>query len=401
MDQNINRVRSMDEEKPKKRRYRALTIAVFVVGLIAAIVATYAADHVVHTASKDARLAGVPLPVQTVPAQIDALHATVGGSGMVEPSMPVNLSAAVTSRVVKVLVDLGTTVRPGNTLVELDRRLFEAKLGAARAEYDYAENQLERAEALMERQFGAEVDLEKARSREAMAREALVQSEIDLENTRVISPVAGIVLDRNINPGENTKPGQPLIQLGVLEPAMMVAQIPEDRIGDVYLGMKARVGTDAFPGLALSGTVRKIDFKINEATRTFGVFVQLDDPSVKLRKGVTGYSTLESTRMALSVPDTAVMNPVGDRAAIFVVDKNNTAHMRMIRRGFSLGGRTEVLDGLDEGESVVTVGQFDLRDNDRVSANRFAPWNQKPYITRSSSRPPISLLLRRIADSLD
>src|SRR5690242_20321197 len=101
MDQEANSVRSMHEEKRKKHRYRALTVGVFVFGLITAIVATYAADHVIHTAPKDARLAGVPLPVQTVPAQIDALHAAVGGSGIVEPSMPVNLSAAVTGRVVK------------------------------------------------------------------------------------------------------------------------------------------------------------------------------------------------------------------------------------------------------------------------------------------------------------
>jgi membrane fusion protein (multidrug efflux system) len=320
---------------------------------------------------------------------------------MVEPSMPVNLTAAITSRVVKVPVDLGATVRPGDILVEFDRRLFEAKLNAARAEYDYAENQLERSEALMERQFGAEVDLEKARSREAMVREALVQSEIDLENTRVISPVAAVVLERNVNPGENAKPGQPLLQLGVLEPAMMLAQVPEDRIGDVYLGMGARVGTDAFPGRALSGTVRKIDFKINEATRTFGVYVQLDGPGVKLKKGVTGYSTLESTRMALSVPDTAIMNPVGDRAAVFVVDKNNTARMRLIRTGFSTGGRTQIVDGLDEGEPVVTVGQFDLHDNDRVSVNQFAPWNEKPQVTQSATRQPISVFFHWLTASLD
>jgi RND family efflux transporter MFP subunit len=233
MDQDTNRVRSMDKEKPKKHRYRALTVGVFVVGLITAIVATYAADHIVHTVAKDARLVGMPLPVQTVHAQVEPLHAAVGASGMVEPSMPVNLTAAIPSRVIRVPVDLGATVRPGDILVQLDRRLFEAKLAAARAEYDYAENQLQRGQALMERQFGAEVDLEKARAREATAREALVQSEINLENTRVISPVYGVVLERNINPGENTKPGQSLIQLGVLEPAMMVAQVPEDRIDDV------------------------------------------------------------------------------------------------------------------------------------------------------------------------
>ncbi len=391
----------MNEEKPHQHRYRVLTIAVIVVGLITAIVATYAADHVAHTVQKDARLVGMPLPVQTVPATVEPLHANVGASGMVEPSMPVNLTAALVSRVVRVPVDLGTTVKPGDILVELDRRLFEAKLAAARADYEYAEKQLERSAALLEKQFGAEVDLEKARYREAIAREALVQSEIDLENTRIISPVAGIVLQRNVNPGENTKVAQPLIQVGVLEPAMMVAQVSEDRIEDVYLGMKAEVGTDAFPGLALSGTVRKIDFNVNQATRTFGVYVQLDNPKIRLKKGVTGYSRLESTRMALAVPDTAIMNPVGDRATVFVVDKSNTAHLRLVRTGFSIEGRTEVLDGLGVGESVVTVGQFGLHDNDQVAANRFGPWNKPVRVTQSAFWHSPRELYRYFASSLD
>ncbi len=80
--------------------------------------------------------------------------------------------------------------------------------------------------------------------------------------------------------------------------------------------------------------------------------------------------------MATAVPSTAVANPVGDRATVFVVGKDNRAHLRKIRRGMIVNGMIELLGGVDEGEQVVTVGQFNLHDNDRVSANNYGPWNR-------------------------
>jgi hypothetical protein len=73
------------------------------------------------------------------------------------------------------------------------------------------------------------------------------------------------------------------------------------------------------------------------------------------------------------------MNPVGDRATVFVVTKDNKAHLREIRRGLMVEGFTEVFGGLQEGDQVATVGQFGLRDNDLVNANHFAPWNKRSW----------------------
>jgi RND family efflux transporter MFP subunit len=261
----------------------------------------------------------------------------------------------------------------------MDRQLFEAKLETARAAYDHAHRQLLRMQALMERSFASAVDIEKARTDEAAARDAVVLAQIDLANTRIVSPVPAVVLEREINPGEVTKLDQNLIQLGMLDPVMMVAEVSEDRLGSVYLGMQGEIGTDAFPGVNFTGTVVKIDFRVNEATRTFAVYIRLTNHDLQLKKGVTGYSRLESTRMALAVPSTAIMNPVGDRATVFIVTKDNKAHLREIRRGLMVEGLTEVFGGLEEGEQVATVGQFGLRDNDLVNANHFAPWNKRSW----------------------
>ena len=361
--------------KERKHRYGDL-IGGVLLGLVTVGVLSYTAYYLTHTVQADARLVSLPLPVQTVRASVRIFHETIGASGSIQPSMPVTLTAKVVSRVIKVPVDLGAVVKPGDLLVQMDRKLFAADLGSARASYYHAQKQLQRMEALTLRHYASEVDLEKAQTDAAAARDAMVRAEIDLANTRIVSPVTAVVLEREVNPGEITRLDQNLIQLGVIDPVMMVAQVSEDKIGVVYLGMKAVVGTDAFPGRNFDGSVVKIDSRINDSTRSFAVYIQLANSDLQLKKGVTGYSRLEGKRMALAIPSTAIMNPVGDRATVFVITKDKRARMREIRQGLAVAGMTEIFGGLEEGDEVITVGQFNLHDNDVVSENHFAPWNK-------------------------
>ncbi len=360
------------------RRQRDLAIGLLL-GAIVTVALIYTGYYFTHKVQKDTRLAKVPaLPVavQTVPAAVKVLRATIGASGTIQPSMPVMMTAKVVSRVLKVPIDLGSVVKPGDLLVEMDQRLFKTNLEAARVNYDHARNQLRRMQALMRKNFASAVELEKARTEEAEARDTVVRAEINLANTRVLSPVPAVVLERVINPGEITKVDQDLIQLGVLDPVLMVAQVPEDKIGAVYLGMRGVVGTDAFPGVNFTGLITKIDSRVNDATRTFGAYAQLANHDLRLKKGVTGYARFESSRMALAIPGAAVMNSVGDRATVFVVGEDKKAHRREIRQGLTVGGLTEVLGGLNEGDQVVIAGQTDLHDDESVGVNQFAPWNK-------------------------
>lgn len=125
----------------------------FIVGLLlgasTAAVLAYALFYVAHTVQKDARLVGLPIPVQTVPATVRILHEAIGASGVIQPSMPIVLTAKVISRVIKVPYDLGAVVKPGDLLVDLDPRLYEANLNSARVNYDHDHRQVERLEALM------------------------------------------------------------------------------------------------------------------------------------------------------------------------------------------------------------------------------------------------------------
>jgi membrane fusion protein (multidrug efflux system) len=282
----------------------------------------------------------------------------------------------VQARVLSVPVDLGNIVRPGQLVVELDPQLYEGYLRSAQVTWENSKSQLRRLEALSQKHFASDLEIETARATEATDYSYLVNAQINLANCRVYSPVPAVVLMRSTNPGETTSLNQTLIQLGVIDPILMDASVSEDKIGFVYVGMEGDVGTDAFPGKTFQGTILKTDSIVNDATRTFGAYVRISNHDLLLKKGVTGYARLHSKRTVLTVPASAITNPTGDRAYVFVVASDGRAHLREIRTGLTSDELTEVLSGLQEGEQVVTVGQFDLHDNDKVEANRFAPWNK-------------------------
>jgi membrane fusion protein (multidrug efflux system) len=353
-----------------------LTLWFVVLTVIVIVAAGLTTHHAVLTSQQNARAAGMPIPVQTIPATVQSIDQVIGASGAIEPSMPINIANKVVAKVLRVPVDEGSLVRRGDPLVEFDPQLYAASLASAKASYEHWYKQRRRMESLARSKLASAVDVENAKIAEARARQAVVAAEFNLANTRVFSPVAAVVLSRTVNPGEIGRMDQSLMQLGVLDPVLMDASVTQDKIGYVYIGMPGEVGTDAFPGETFRGIVTKINYSVDPATRTFGVYLRLQNHDLRLKKGVTGYARLVSRRMALAVPSTAIMNPVGDLPTVFVVDGRNRAHLREVRTGLSSGGATEVLSGLQEGEQIVVVGQFGLHDNDQVRSNQNAPWNK-------------------------
>jgi RND family efflux transporter MFP subunit len=330
----------------------------------------------VQTDGLKARPLGRPIPVQMLPAKVTSLHEVIGASGTMAESTDVLLTNRVVAKVLKVPVELGNIVKQGDLLAQLDDTLFRSAVEQARLDLDHTTKQLQRMITMQERGFGSAVEVENARTANAAAQASLVQAEFNLTNTRITAPAAAIVLERDINPGEITSIGNEAFKLGIIEPLFMVAQVSEEKLDSVHMGLQGDVSTDGFPGVIFKGQLVKIDGKVNDTTRTFGVYLKIPNHDLRLIPGITGYARLINDRMALAVPSTAVINPVGDKAIVFVVDNENRAHIREVRRGPSIGGMTELLEGVQEGEQVVTVGTQELRDNDRVDVNHSAPWNK-------------------------
>jgi membrane fusion protein (multidrug efflux system) len=351
-----------------------LFLILSVIGAVAVVVMV---KYLLATDGTKARPLGQPIPVQTLPVTVTTLHEVVGASGTTAESTDAVLTNRVIAKVVQVPVQIGTVVNQGDLLAQLDETLFRSQLDYARINLEHTSLQLERMLAMQKKGFASAVQVEEARTADAAAHDTVVQAQFNLTNTRITAPAPAIVLQRSINPGEITAVGSAAFKLGIIEPVYMVAQVAEEKFASVHMGMEGEVSTDGFPGVIFSGKVAKIDGNINDVTRTFGVYISIPNHDLRLIPGITGYARLLNQRTGIAVPSISVIDPVGDKAMVFVVDpKEGRAHARVIRRGLMADGLIEVLDGLEEGDEVVTVGQLDLRDNDRVNVNHSGPWNK-------------------------
>ena len=359
-------------------RRRRMDLAVgLVLGLLCFGIVAWMAVHLVHTDQIDAKRVGLAAPVEVLPAKVQPLNMTIGASGTVAALNTISITARDSARVTKVPVDLGDVVHAGDLLASLDDRIFVAGLESAKMASDHAEKQLDRMETLEQRGYGAAADTEVARAAAVAAKQVVVQAQIDLENTRITAPVGSVILTRTVNPGEITNVTEEVFELGPIEQVYFVAAVPTDKTGFVTLGMQADVSIDSFPGEIFKGTVVKIDAMASVTTRTFNAYIRVPNPNLRLRPGVTGYARLERSHSALAVPSVAVLNPVGDKATVFTVDAQDHARIREIRPGLMADGMTEILDGLQEGDRVVTVGQLELHEGDRVTVNQAGPWNAR------------------------
>src|SRR5215831_3847519 len=364
---------------PKMRRSHWV-IFIVVSGVLGFLV-FYTVLHVIDTTTSMARHVHAPSPVETVPVRRQTLEEVIGGSGAVEQAETVNLITQLTAQVLEVPVKIGDLIKKGDLLVRWDDRLIKATVEANR-QYVEADNikirnetrQVERYSTLQTKNMGTAVDLEKyemaladAKIDLAKSTVSLKQAEIDLEHVKQMSPIDGIVLERLVNPNEFTKPGQVIMKLGVLNTVLMAAKITEEKMHSVQLGLPADVTFPAFPSEIFKGTIAKIDPNIDPVTRTFTTYIKIENPDFRLKPGLSGFARIRRTaKDILAVPSIAIMNPSGEQGSIFVVDGTNHVNLRKVRPGIVVDAMTEITDGLKEGDKVVTVGQFYLKDNDKV-----------------------------------
>ena len=242
----------------------------------------------------------------------------------------------------------------------------QAKLRAARTGVENARRSVQMMEqgAGSEEQRMAEAQLASARAQAELAK-------LNLDNTRITSPIDGQVAKVPIDEGNLAGAATPLAVI-VNETAMVVkAAVPERHYAD-FLAAGERMRAEAvFTALARRGAlparVISVSPTVDPATRTFTVEVEVTDPRSELRSGMYASVAFQVERAddALIVPAAAICTRGGARGA-FVVD-GNVARFRALSTGIEDGPSVQVLDGLVGGERVVVDGNAFLEDGQRVS----------------------------------
>jgi RND family efflux transporter MFP subunit len=233
----------------------------------------------------------------------------------------------------------------------------------------------------------AQLDLARAQNNQSTAR--LDELRINLANTVIVSPVNGFVARRAVDQGAFVSQNAPLVDVVDIGRVRLVANIVEKDLKEIQTGEMARVEVDAYPGEVFSGRIARVAPVLDPATRTAPMEVEIPNPRFRLKPGMYARVTIttDERKDALLVPSNAVVD-VGGRRGVFLAMENDTVSYRPVTVGIEEDQAIEILDGVTEGDRVVTVGAAALRDGDRIVPAGASPGKRGTSPNAARGRSP-------------
>lgn len=338
---------------------------------------------------RDGRETPGPLTVATVRPERRTLTRTLKTPGTVEAMETAILFAKTAGYLERIAVDRGDPVRRGQLLAVIavpemagEREVAEAQLRQAEADLDLQRTTAERLAATRSAEPGAvtpqQVDEAEARRRVADATLSRLQAELRrlevlLAYARIRAPFDGVVTDRFVDPGAmiqlaTTSAQAPIVTLMNMDTVRVFVDVPEPDVPRVTRGTPARLSVASLPGGEFLGTVTRFSTALDPGTRTMKTEIDLPNPGHRLRPGMYGVVTLELERRdkALTLPATALLAHDGVSYVFVVVD--GRARRVAVRTGLDDGIVVEILEGLADGDVVITAGKGLVTEGMRVAA---------------------------------
>jgi HlyD family secretion protein len=268
-------------------------------------------------------------------------------------------------RVARVYVEQGAWVKRGQPLVQLDDSLLKAQIAQAAAQYAQAASEAKRVSGLDNAGVLSQEQLETRRYQAEASKAALDELREREAHMTIRAPVAGLVLERNVRPGDIASAGgaTPMFRMvrdGLVE---LNAEVAEEDMGHIRIGDPVRVSLP--DGAEVTGHVRLIDPLIDQQTKLGHVRVLLPVRS-DLRPGGFARGTFVGTEVArAAVPETAVRYDA-DGASVMTVDANNRVHSVEVKTGRRASGYVELLQGPADGARVLLSAASFVLDGDPV-----------------------------------
>ncbi len=353
-----------------------------------------------------------PLTVGMTTAVREPLQESVQVVGSLIGAATVEVVPQASGRLLSVNVRLGDAVTRGQQIAQVDDRELREQLRQAEASHQvaqatirqreadlsFARTNLERSRSLFERNLlpqqtlddgearyqSAQAQLDLAQAQLAQASSRLEELRISLANTVITSPVDGYVGRRYVDPGAFVSTSQPVVQVVDISLVRLVVNLVERDLRRVAVGAAGVVDVDAYPGEQFQGRIARIAPVLDPATRTAEMEIEIPNPSRRLKPGMYARVQLLTNRKAdaLVVPRSAVVDVGGRRGVYTVVD--GRAVFREVRTGLEDNDRIEIVDGLEEGDDVVSIGASSIRDGDPVLLPSQAEQGAAPTASRQA-----------------
>ena len=326
----------------------------------------------------------IPESVATFITERQSWVDSVQAIGSIEPDKGVRLDAEVAGVVSAINFKNGQDVDAGTVLVQLDVTVESALLNSNKATAHLAELELVRAKRLRGTDSIAQSQLDRAQADFDKATAEMKNLEAIIERKTIRTPFSGRVGIRQINLGQYLSMGAPIVTLQSYDQVFVNFTLPQKAIARVAAGMKITLHSDVYPGQTFEGSVTAISPQIDPVTRTVKLQGTLENEDERLRPGLFVKVTviLPNKNDVLVVPATSIVYaPYGN--SIFKVTtatdevsglETTIVKQSFIRTGKRTGDFVSILEGLQEGDEIVSAGAFKLNNGMPITIhNDLAP----------------------------
>ena len=302
---------------------------------------------------------------------------TVLGELRVNEEAYAEVGTSIAARVFEVLAAPGDQVRPGQALAVLDSPEVgraRAALLSTRARRDLAQQTAERRRSLLAEQIvprreleAAEAELSQSQAEYQSAEDALsaLGAQKGTGSRFVLtSPIAGTIIDRAALRGRLVDAEHPLFVVGDLRRLWLMVHAFERDALRVRVGSTALVSFPALPGRTVTGTVTRVGSRVDPASRTIDVRIELPNPSGVFRPGMSASAVVpigDAQELVVTVPVEALQRQAKGWCVFIPAAEEGLFEIRAVGRGRDLGAEVEIVSGLKAEERVVVDGAFLLK----------------------------------------
>ena len=305
--------------------------------------------------------------VQVDTLQLENVNAEFSYSGTFEPNKETKISAELQGKINTILVDVGSIVNKGQSLVLLDNSLLKLQLQTIEVQIEGLEADVNRYTILVKADAIQGIQLEKA---ELGLKSAKVQKTTLLEQinkTTVKAPFSGVVTAKLSEEGAFAAPGVPLLQITDITNLKFTVNIPENELSKFKLNQSYPVVVDAYPDILLTGKATMIGSKANMGSSFPVQFTVYNTSDLKIKSGMFGKVNLKSDKLGrgIIIPASAIVGSE-NQPQVYIL-KNGKALLQNITISNKIKNKAVVSNGLNEGEVIVTNGFINLFDGANVT----------------------------------
>jgi membrane fusion protein, multidrug efflux system len=347
------------------------------------------------------------VPVEVAPVSRRSISASYSGTATLEPESEAQVAAKISGVLLKLMVEEGDQVKAGQVLARLDDENPRLNLAKAKATLDKLENDYRRSREMFERKLLSVEQNDKIRYDLETQRATYELARLELSYTNIVAPISGVISKRLVKVGNFIQVNQALFQIDNFDPLLAVLNVPERELNTLRADQLVGMRVDSIPDHVFEGRIQRISPVVDSATGTFRVTCEFRDESGRLKSGMFGRLEViyAQHQDVPTIPRAALVEEDGETAVFVVISGADAAaadkaagkspaaeasagaekatqkaepgkdvppipawvaKRRLIKVGYGDAEYVEVLDGLSEGDRLITLGRSAVRDGTAV-----------------------------------